>query len=124
MAYSKLAARFGYVLLYVESAGVNAFFAHSSLLAADAMPLHASSSSEQFRTWVAARWRPAAYPVYRVVSPNPTDVPQSLRTRNVALPSGRYPGGCSRHYDKYGLPVGIRCFGHHPDGLSRPMVEV
>lgn len=128
MAYSKLAARFGYALLYVESAGVNAFFAHHSLLAADARPLlqgqAAASSSHLFRAWIASRWRPPAYPVYRVVSPNPTEMPKSLLNRNVQLPSRRFPGRCSRHYNKYGLPANLRCFGHHTDGFSRPMVEV
>jgi hypothetical protein len=97
-AFARLGYRYGYRLLTTESRGVNAFFAHTSLL--DKVPC--ALTRKDYVNWVAARWH----------RPNYGGMPeqtlrQTANDANVIRTNSDM---------KYG--------GHPADALARPALEV
>ena len=111
-AQAKLAEMYGYLLVYVESAGVNAFYLHHSSL-----NIEGDNPYLSLEDWVSMFWQPPAY----ASAPTPRYALQlDQTTTSFALPSEHLNGSCVAPYSKFGRA----CFGHNDDGLMRSFVEV
>lgn len=111
-AQAKLSELYGYVLVHVDSAGVNAFYLHHSLLQTEGDVPYTS-----LEDWISIFWRPPAYasaPKIRY------DLQLDQTTSSSALPSERLNGKCVAPYSTFSNS----CFGHNDDGLMRSFVEV
>lgn len=130
LAYSKLVRSYGYILIYAESAGVNAFFVHQSVLRrVYGDNIHAPRPEtfaifSNVQHWVEAIWRPPAFRPWRVDATKGRLVPKSslsMRTHAQNLPNEQVTGRCAPRYKQIAR---IPCFGNHHDGYARSMVAV
>ena len=142
LALAKLVRPFGYILLYADSMGVNAFFAHQTLLGL-AEPAALFADEATLRPWVAAVWRAPMYetsqnPLNTTLPPSlimanagrledrppwqsPTIVRSCRGTDAVPLP-GWFPLG--NPPDRHAHPAVCLGRGHFPDPLIRSWVAV
>ena len=104
-AQAKLTEMYGYVLVHVDSAGVNAFYSHRSVLSIEGEKAYAS-----LEDWVSQLWRPPAY----ASAPMIRHALQLDQTTS-ALSSEYLTGHCVAPYSTFGT----QCFGHNDDGLMR-----